>query len=89
MNGGVLHALEILNEDQIGQAIAGFKFFGLTGTVDLLRSLPEAIAAAEGNDHAMDELEHSSDARYIDDAAIEAAFRQSYLDRPGLFAPLH
>lgn len=87
MNGGVLHAFDCLDKGEIDQAIAGFVFFGLTDTAELLRSLPAALTAAGADDDALDELEHSADAHYIDDPLIEAAFRRRYLDQPGLFAP--
>ena len=39
MNGGVLHAAELLNDDELTDAQSGYRFFGLSAVADVFGAL--------------------------------------------------
>ncbi len=90
MNGGVLHALECLNPQELEAAISGYRFFGLNDVGDLLI---QAKSAAETSDEdALDQLEGKLDSLYGDlvpsDTVLQERFKTYHLSNPKHFAPL-
>jgi hypothetical protein len=92
MNGGVLHAVESLNSDDLAGAIAGYRFFALDAAATLLDEVAEEARVAAGDDDALDTLGASADERYAaiipDDDVLITAFEARYRDDAGEFAPL-
>jgi len=82
MNGGVLHALEVLSQQERANAIAGYRYFGLLGAAEVLA---QTYAAS-------DEAEEASNAAYSlaigNDEVLAHAFRVKLLSHPQVFAPL-
>jgi|SRR5690554_1372442 len=81
MNGGVLHALEVMTRAQRVASIAGYRYFGLTGAAQVLEQ-----SYAES-----DEAEEMANAAYLqevpDDDTIVCAFRTKLLAHPDEFSP--
>jgi len=82
MNGGVLHALEVLSQEERANAIAGYCYFGLTAAAQALAQAYEDT----------DEAEHAANSAYSwavpNDEALAHAFRVGLLARPDAFAPV-
>lgn len=90
MNGGVLHAVEDLEPDQLDAALSGYRFFGLTAAVELMEDARMRIRQGLDED-AADLLERESDERYGEvgtDALLAEAFERHYEAHPDEFAPL-
>lgn len=87
MNGGVLHAVEALDADQLAAAKEGFRYFGLARVEAFLA---EATSAAQaGGDRAG--LEARLDKRYAalvpDDSFLIERFEAVLWRLPSAFAP--
>ncbi len=97
MNGGVLSALEEVDEDELRAAIAGYAWFGFCAFEPMLHNIRARAVAAEGDSEAFDEaaaaeLESWADSAYeaviADDDALSAAFERELARRPEEFAPV-
>lgn len=90
MNGGLLHAVEDLKPTELVAAMAGYRFFGLTGAVGLIEEATRRLG--EGlDDDALDALEAELDQRYAevgDDQVLTEAFERRLAESPNDFAPL-
>ena len=65
MNGGVLHAYEVLGPEELGRARDGFAWLELSDVAQFLEDTAESIAATHWDDEdAVDALEASVDDRY-------------------------
>jgi hypothetical protein len=49
MNGGVLHAVEVMDEAQLAAAKTGYRFFGLEPVADLLSRAKDALGCETGD----------------------------------------
>lgn len=90
MNGGVLHAVQDLEPDQLDAALSGYRYFGLTAALELMEDARTRIRQGLDDD-AADRLESESDARYGEvgtDAVLAEAFERHYEAHPENFAPL-
>jgi hypothetical protein len=94
MNGGVLHALEVLSVDERRAALRGFRYFGLEATAVAIEEVADRWVSTDhwlstlSDDEARD-LEVEANDRYGDtDSVLEQAFRSRYNDEPEAFAPL-
>jgi hypothetical protein len=93
MNGGVLHAHEGLSADQLARAVAGYRFFGLTETADLVEQVARRAADLDPDDFdAAEALELEGDERYNAlvprDETVVAAFEAHFRDHPEDYAPV-
>ena len=94
MNGGVLHAFEVLSVQELGAAREGFAWLGLTDVSAFLDRTAATLADTdEGDDDAIDALEAAADEEYErllpdDDADVERAFRARLAERPDAFRPV-
>jgi hypothetical protein len=88
MNGGVLHALELLGSEGSEDAESGYRFFGFEGVADLLNQA-KSISKTGGD---LDRWEAELDRRYgtivPDDATLVASFEMIFRRAPSEFAPL-
>ena len=88
MNGGVLHAAEVLSGEELMVAEWGYRFFGLASASALV------ISAAETLDRNEDLEAHEAhlDDEYLtcvpSDATLFQAFELRLLDQPTDFAPV-
>lgn len=84
MNGGVVHALEGLDADELARAIEGYRFFGLASAAQVLE---QAIKSPRN-----EETEHRLNAAYAEvipnDDAIGDRFKEHLAAHPELYAPL-
>ena len=86
MNGGVLHAVELLSPTELAKAQSGYRFFGLVAISDLLRDA--WLLVRDGAD--LGSHEQRLDAEYMmhaNDSALTVRFEQYYLLHPSDFAP--
>lgn len=88
MNGGVLHAVDCLKPEDLADAEAGYRYFGLGAAADLLREA-KTISEAGG---ALDLLEAELDKRYRalipSDSMLNERFEASLRWDPSGFAAL-
>jgi hypothetical protein len=88
MNGGVLHAVDCLNADQLDAACRAYVHFGFAAIPDLLRHGATIVDA-----DPLTEIEEASlDARYAtvipNDETLVKAFSADYEAHPDAYAPL-
>ncbi|MGY1782052.1 DMP19 family protein [Geodermatophilus sp. SYSU D01036] len=94
MNGGLLHAVEGLEPEQLGRAAAGFRLIGLEEAADAVEDVARRAAGLREDDlDAAERLEVEADRRYAAalpewDDTIERAFREHLRRSPGAYAPL-
>jgi len=93
MNGGVLHAYEVLSAEELGRAREGFAWLELSDVAQFLEDTAQSIAATNWDDEdAVDALEASADDRYElvlpNDQALEDAFRRQFAMRRQAFNPI-
>lgn len=93
MNGGVLHAFEVLSAEYLGRARDGFTWLGMPEVARFLEDTARSIAETDWDDEsAGDALEASTDDAYDrlvpSDQALEEAFRRQVDKRPEAFSPV-
>ena len=93
MNGGLVHACEGLEADQLSRAVAGYRFFGLDAAADSLAEIARRAAELEADDPAADDLEDEANRRYDEalpewDETIDRAFRSHLRDHAEAYAPV-
>lgn len=81
MNGGVIHALESLSAEELSEAVAGFRYFGLQQAAEVLAQ------PWDDSEECEDRLERMYEAAIPNDAIIELVFRAKLTDWPSAFAP--
>jgi hypothetical protein len=88
MNGGIHHALEVLDASEVDSAVAGFEYFGLTELATFLRDRAQDPDLREWTD----ESEAPANERYAelvhDDEYLIQRFEAVFRVRPGDFAPV-
>ncbi len=93
MNGGLLHAVEGLEPEELDGAVTGFRWLGLEDLADAVTAYAADAADAEGMpDDAVDALEERGNDLYSDavpeDEVLYAAFHRRFTAQPEAFAPL-
>lgn len=88
MNGGVLHAIECLTEDELDAANTGYCYYGFETVAELLR-----VAAVDlSNEEALDHIERLLDEKYASlipsDEVISSRFESDLEANPSNYAPL-
>ena len=81
MNGGLDHALEVLDSDEWAAGIAAFCYFGLSEAASVLETATEAKLGLEL-------LNSKYWALIPEDGTLVAAFEKKYFASPDVFAPL-
>lgn len=88
MNGGVLHAVELLTADEWVAAKDGFRYFGLDDVADLLAHAKNLFDVGEN----LGEHERRLDDNYAtlipDDSWLHKRFEEQFAANPSAFAPL-
>jgi hypothetical protein len=91
MNGGVLHAIEVLNQTEVDGAIAGYHYFGFHEAAELLAhvraALDDTLSPSE-EDQLEQQANQGYDALIPSDGTIHEAFQRRYVIQPGDFAPV-
>ena len=93
MNGGLLHAYEVLTAEELGRARDGFAWLELTDVAAHLEATAQKIETTNWDDEdAVDALEAGSGDGYQallpDDRALESAFRSRLAEHPEAFRAL-
>ena len=93
MNGGVLHAYDVLSPEELGRARDGFAWLELSEVAQFLEDTAQSIAATNWDDEdAVVTLEASADDRYglilPNDQALEDAFRRQFAMSRQSFSPI-
>lgn len=88
MNGGVLHAVECLTAEELADADAGYRYFGLEGIASLLFRARRVFEAGKdlGNDEQKLNGEYA--ALIPSDSAVVDRFEKRFKSNPSEFAPL-
>jgi hypothetical protein len=87
MNGGVVHAVEIMQDTELANAMAGYRFFSLASVADLLARAKMLFQSNSdfGRHEASFDAEY---ARYIpSDSRLCELFERYFADNPLDFAP--
>jgi hypothetical protein len=88
MNGGVFHAVELLNDKELRAALDGYPFFGFTKSAALLSRARNLFERGENLEEYEKKLDREY-AQYIpDDSALALRFEQHFDLHPEDFAPL-
>jgi hypothetical protein len=92
MNGGLPHAVEGLEAEELARAIAGYRFFGLDEVADLVADVARQAADLDPSDlDAADQLEVRSNERFYalvpDDDSVAGAFQAHFREHPEDYAP--
>ena len=92
MNGGLVHACEGLEADELSRAVAGYRFFGLDEVADLVSAVAQRVADLDPADaDAAERLEIDSDQRFYelvpDDESVARAFEAHVREHPDAYAP--
>jgi hypothetical protein len=90
MNGGVLHAIEALTEEELKAAAAGYRYFGLHEVAQMLSET--AWPPQDVELEVAENLEEETDRRYWQlvpsDSLLAETFESHYSENPGAFAPV-
>jgi len=81
MNGGIAHALEVLDVAEFADGIAALRYFGLDEAASVVETATRA-------DIGLELLNSKYSALIPNDAALVAAFEKKYATSPDLFAAL-
>jgi hypothetical protein len=92
MSGGVLNTPERLSHIQVGEAVQGFRWFGLDDAATFLESAIEQLQSSDQSPEAEEAIEAQFDSGYSipisKDQTIASAFRERYSTDPLSFAPV-
>jgi hypothetical protein len=87
MNGGVLHALEHFKSDELEDAGAGYRFFGLERVAELLNEAKSILKTGDNLSLWEAELDRRYYAIVPDDSILFARFETIFRRGPSEFAP--
>lgn len=88
MNGGVHHAVEVVGEQEVQAAVAGFEYFGLHSIGEVLRRVQHAPKLQEWSDATEEEANRLYWAVLPDDSELVARFERKFRDNPADFEPV-
>jgi hypothetical protein len=91
MSGGVLDAIERLDEDDLQRAVNGFRFFAVEEAAAFLADATSRWCSSDQSPDVADRLEGELDAGYAalvpDDGALVDAFSRHFEGCPADFSP--
>lgn len=92
-NGGLLHGIELLGQENLDAALAGMHYLGLHDAAAAVSDIADRLHRYEeaGDEGALDDLEREADETYstvLPDEAIMDALEQRKQTAPVDFAPL-
>jgi hypothetical protein len=82
MNGGVDHALDVLDSTEIMAGVVGFRYYGFHEVADLLEDV------APGANSDFQEVNEAYWELVPMDSTLSDAFEEKFLRSPEVFAPL-
>lgn len=87
MNGGLVNALDVIDEEQLHAAVEGYRFFGLDEAADLIVETQGELE----DDADPESLEATRDGEFYDivpdDETVYDAFLARLREEPEAFAP--
>lgn len=93
-NGGLLHALEGLTDEELDATVAGLRYFALPEYVQVVNTMRERTRALDPDDLAAGEaLEEACNDAFDEiigegEPPLEVAFRTRFKEDPEAFAPV-
>jgi hypothetical protein len=88
MNGGVLHAVECLSAEQLTDAEAGYRFYGLAEVAYLLSRARNLFEAGDDLEEHELQLDRQFAALIPSDSSLVECFEKRLQAKPADFAPL-
>jgi hypothetical protein len=88
MNGGVLHAVELLTGPELSAAMDGYRFFGFAKTADLLTRARELFVLGLDLEKCEIELDREYSNQIPNDSVLAEGFERHFRLHPVDFAPL-
>ena len=88
MNGGVLHAIDLLNVREISDAKAGFQYFEFHAMPDLIQEALTVAADTDSLDVEGSHLDQLYWGQIPDDSVIVRRFEHHFESHPADFAPV-
>ncbi len=88
MNGGVLHAVELLTSDELSDARDGYRFFGLSEVASLLANAKTLFDADDGLDKHESRLDREYWKSVPDDSSLVKRFEVRFTSSPSDFSPV-
>lgn len=89
MNGGVINAVEVMEQDEFNNAVASYQFFGLDAVSKLLMQVKKLLS----KDAEIEPVEALMDSEYQkiipDDSFLFSLFEKYYFAHPDDFSKLH
>ena len=89
MNGGVLHAVECLSPAQLTESEAGFRFFGLSSTAELLQRAREIVSVGKDLEEYGSTFDQEYWGQIPDDSTLVKRFELHHESHPSDYSPLH
>ena len=87
MNGGVLHAIELMTRDELDSAVAGYRFFDFPAASDLLILVRYALESETITD-SDDQMLNAEYLRLIPtDETLTQRFEKHYATNPSVYSP--
>jgi len=86
MNGGVLHAVECLDDSELADAQHGYRFFSLGAVADLLSRAQRILKTGEDLETYESQLDQNYATLIPDDSALNVHFERIYTSRPSEFS---
>jgi hypothetical protein len=88
MNGGALFALELLSDQEFGNACAGYRYFGLVAAADFLEEARPLLDTPGDQELLEVQLDRRYDAIVPNDDTIMERFKAVFGSNPADFAPV-
>ena len=83
-NGGVFHGVvECLSPEQFKAACSGYRYFGFSGTADLLEAARKEYESGSGDDNRVNKIYYTT----TRDSDIRARFQEHFQKNRMLYAP--
>ena len=88
MNGGILHALEYTQPEELAAAVAGYRYFGLDEVAEFIAEAKSVPEGAGDLDRWEGELDRRYGAFIPRDSVLVERFEFAFRYNPSQFAPL-
>jgi len=88
MNGGVLHAIECLNANELAEAQSGYRYFGFDTVAYLLSRAKTILETGDDLGFHEGQLDKQYASIIRDDSALADRFEKHLLSNPSEYAPI-
>jgi hypothetical protein len=87
MNGGVLHAVECLAENEFSEAEAGYRYYGLDSVASILARAKTILDSGEDTEDYEADLDESYYEAVPDDDFLVTTFKNHLMANPSEYLP--